>query len=237
MNSEKRRVKFGKQKREALLFAILFATLALSVTVGCASAKTITVDDDPGMADYEHIQDAVNVSVPGDIIYVYEGLYIEHVEIDNWDSIQLIGDDRENVIIDGGWSETCITIKKDNTTITNFTMQNSGSDNYGISIEYADDCLIATNTINSNGYGIGLYGSSGDYCKNNRITNNEITSNSGNGICLGKCCDYNKISGNEIRDNDNHGLYFYEDNDYNEITHNDIISNDGSGIHLYHVFV
>jgi parallel beta-helix repeat protein len=178
MNSEKRRVKFGKQKRNALLFAILFATLALSVTVGCTSAKTITVDDDPGMADYEHIQDAVNASVPGDIIYVYEGLYIESVTVDKW-GIQFIGDDRENVVIDGGWSGTCLTIKNDNTTVTNFTVQNSGSGKYGISIESADNCLVVNNTINSNGNGVELDGISYDCCENNRIINNDISSNSG----------------------------------------------------------
>ncbi len=90
-------------------------TLALAVAaallVGSATAKTITVDDDPGMADYEHIQDAVNAASPGDTIYVFEGLYIEHVVVDKWDSLQLIGDDRENVVIDGGWSGTCLTIK------------------------------------------------------------------------------------------------------------------------------
>ena len=108
-------MKTQRRNKQKYVFSATLLTLALAVAaallVGSATAKTITVDDDPGMADYEHIQDAVNAASPGDTIYVFEGLYIEHVVVDKWDSLQLIGDDRENVVIDGGWSGTCLTIK------------------------------------------------------------------------------------------------------------------------------
>jgi len=205
MMRDKSKAKFG-----VAAFVVLSTVLAFT---GCVSAKTITVDDNPGMADYEHIQDAVDAAVPGDIIYVYEGLYIEHVVIDKCDSIQLIGDDRENVVIDGGWSGTCITIKKDYITVANFTMQNGEN---GIYIT-ADNCLVANNTINFNDDGIVLFGDK------NRIVNNKIASNSGSGIYLSGC-DYNEMMDNEIMDNSN-GIYLDWFNFHNEITHNDITSN------------
>lgn len=73
MKSEKKG-KFEKWKEKALIFAVLFATLAF-VSVGCASATTIYVN--PG----ESIQAAVNAASPEATAYVYNGSYTENVKV------------------------------------------------------------------------------------------------------------------------------------------------------------
>ena len=58
------------------------------VTIG---NNTITVDDEPGDADFTSIKEALNYSSPGDTIEVYSGTYFEqgiHIVKDN---ITLVG--------------------------------------------------------------------------------------------------------------------------------------------------
>ena len=51
----------------------------------------ITVDDEPGDADFTSIKEAVNYSSPGDTIEVYSGTYLEQgIHIVN-DNITLLG--------------------------------------------------------------------------------------------------------------------------------------------------
>ena len=53
----------------------LLVTLFVNVQI---EAATLTVDDD-GPADYTTIQDAIDDSNSGDIVYVYQGIYQEEV--------------------------------------------------------------------------------------------------------------------------------------------------------------
>lgn len=64
-----------------------------------AMGDVITVDDDGG-ADYTSLQDAVNDSQDGDIIYVYAGDYYGSVTIQK--SITIIGENRETTKVHGG---------------------------------------------------------------------------------------------------------------------------------------
>ncbi|MCD4664629.1 MAG: hypothetical protein K8R68_05095, partial [Bacteroidales bacterium] len=70
-------------------------------------SNTIYVDDDntDGPWDgtqehpYQHIQDAVDNASKGDTVFVYSGIYYEHIVINT--SISLVGEYRETPIIDG----------------------------------------------------------------------------------------------------------------------------------------
>ncbi|EMR74702.1 hypothetical protein MBGDF03_01101 [Thermoplasmatales archaeon SCGC AB-540-F20] len=53
-----------------------------------------------GSNNYTKIQDAINDSVDGDTVFVYNGTYYEFVEINK--QITLQGENKYNTIVDGG---------------------------------------------------------------------------------------------------------------------------------------
>jgi nitrous oxidase accessory protein NosD len=73
------------------------------------------------------IQEGIDNSNPGDIIFVRSGIYIENLVI-NQESIYLLGEDRFNTIIDGNNEESTITLSSENTIIENFTIIGGGFD-------------------------------------------------------------------------------------------------------------
>jgi hypothetical protein len=85
-----------------LLVLMLAAAAVLVVGAGVGVAATTWYVDDGGGAgiDFTKIQDAVSNASAGDTIYVYDGMYNEHVVIST--SITLSGQSESNVTIDGG---------------------------------------------------------------------------------------------------------------------------------------
>ena len=88
--------------------------LVMSITIPSATSELtngkrltngttiITVDDEPGDADFTSIKEAVNSSIPGDTIEVYSGTYLEqgiHIVKDN---ITLLGISHERGVCDDG---------------------------------------------------------------------------------------------------------------------------------------
>ena len=80
---------------------------------------TIYVDDSGGV-DYKKIQDAINNSNPGDIIYVYNGFYHDNLNINK--ELILIREDIKNTIIDGDKIFDTISINSNNVKILGFTI-------------------------------------------------------------------------------------------------------------------
>ncbi len=159
-----RRVKFGK----ALLFAVLFATLAF-VSIGCASADTIYVPD-----DYAKIQWAIDNATTGDTIFedfektskiaefgkkvftewskmrgksktsfVYSGTYFENIVMK--EGIELIGSGANSTIIDGG-ANGHVIIAANSSTISGFAVTNGGllAPSCGI---YCNESIIWNNQL------------------------------------------------------------------------------------------
>jgi len=95
---------------------------------------------------YQHINDAVSNSKPGDTIYVNEGTYHENITIDK--TITLVGEDKSNTIIDGMNNDTILYVTKDNVNILDFTIRNSGGykGNAGVKLisdnNQVTDCII-----------------------------------------------------------------------------------------------
>ena len=118
----------------------------------------------------------------GDSIYVYNGIYNENVDIRK--SLTLTGEDKNNTIIEGGGSN-CISVRANNTNISEFTVRNG---RWGILL--CGDSNIATNNIakSNNLEGINL----GTYiippilapCTNSVVSNNIVISNGYSGIRL-----------------------------------------------------
>ena len=157
----------------------------------------ITVDDEPGDADFTSIKEAVNYSNPGDTIEVYSGTYHEQEIRIIKDNITLLGishelgegNDTGKPFIKGNGTREIIWVEASHVIVSNFTIENPLTENStrffcGIRVEkyYApyeqhdvtiSDCIIR-NTL----FGIYVI-----YTRQNmRIINNHISNCLENGI-------------------------------------------------------
>ncbi len=169
-----------------------------------------------GPNNYSKIQDAINDSLNGDTVYVFNDSspYRENLIVNK--SIQLVGENRNTTIIDGGERRDTITINVDGVVITGFTIKRGGWSYDGILINGNNSVICYNNFIND-GKGIktlktngnvitynyftdchdAIYISSSDY---NIIEYNQLESNYFSGIVLAESknntVNENVISGN-----------------------------------------
>ena len=157
----------------------------ISVT---ANTTTWVVKKD-GTADFTVIQEAVDNATDGDTIFVCSGIYYEHIIIFN-KTLSLIGENRDQTIIDGNETGTVISISAaNNLSIKNLTMCRSDMSDgagSGISLSQSNGNDIRYNTITNNTNGISLQSSSGNTISDNMVMHNEygisLQSSSGNTI-------------------------------------------------------
>jgi parallel beta-helix repeat protein len=79
-----------------------------------------------GPGNYSKIQDAINASTPGDIIFVYHGSYRECLLI-NTDDLTLIGEDWQTTVINGFYYSSVIFTQANGTSIQGFTIRNTST--------------------------------------------------------------------------------------------------------------
>ena len=217
---------------------------ALPSTVGTIEKKTVY----PNHTSGENIQGLIDNASDGDTIYIPSGIYYENIIINK--SINLVGEDKNTTIIDGGGSGDVAYVSADWVNISGFTIQNSG--NYGdpyydggidIRSKYNnitgnnfklnkqgiilrnDNNAIVDNILTDNDCGLALH-----YSKSNNsiIISNNITNNNNYGLYLGG--SNNIISGNTINSNNWDGIRITSDS--NIISGNIINSNCEDGISL-----
>jgi parallel beta-helix repeat protein len=77
--------------------------------------------------NYTHIQTAIDAveTLPGNTLVVDAGTYYEHVTVTK--SLILLGESRNNTIIDGNRTGPVITVSANNVSIVNFTVRNGGN--------------------------------------------------------------------------------------------------------------
>jgi len=216
-----------------ILLSISMFTLTFHIEPVRAEPTTIIVPD-----DYPTIQEAVNVAISGDIVYVRAGTYYEEVLIEE-KSISLIGENPSTTIIDGMISGIPIEVRMaEQVNITGFTLMYSGEQwrsnwlfeywpESGILLWNSDECTVNGNIIMHNYYGVTIY-SSWTESKRNTVRGN-IVVNNGVGIALlghvetGLVYGENAIIENRIINN-SFGLSSYL-NAGNRIYHNNFINN------------
>ncbi len=203
-----------------------------------------------GPGNYTTIQSAINNANPGDIIFVYTGTYIENVVI-NKNNINIIGEDKNSTVIDGGGNGDVVYISSNQVTFCGFTVKNSGSICYnggihinsdnnnvsgniisnnaeiGVWLDSCDDNIISDNIIDTNGLD-GLWLDSSRY---NTVLDNLITSNSDDGIVI-YSSTHNTVLANIISFNDDNGMSIFYPSNNNNIIRNIIRSNNDDGIYL-----
>jgi len=211
-----------------LLIIGLFLLSGLFISASSDELDTkemIFVDDDAESSWYDEthvhtIQEGIDNASNSYTVFVYMGTYFENILVDK--SIKLIGENRNNTIIDGGGSEDIIHVSSDNVLIRNFMIlnQNKYKTNSGIDCDAGIDIrsnynTIENNCINDNYCGIFLYGYWS--CNNNIISNNAFSNNT---IGLGLATTYNnEISGNSFL---NDGMYV--EGTSNNTVHNNTVN-------------
>jgi len=146
-----------------------------------------------GEGNYSSIQDAIDNASDGDTVFVFNGIYYENVWIED-KSINLIGEDTENTIIDEGGDSTpreyaLLTSHADGSTICNLTMQNSTTiygSNFAFFATHSDNMKIINCRIRDSISGLLLFYSKNTTMKNNRFENNTYNF----GICGYPASDY-----------------------------------------------
>jgi parallel beta-helix repeat protein len=221
-----------------MLTLLLVGMLTLAFNIQPVKAGTIIVPD-----DYPTIQAAINAASPGDTIYVRAGTYCENVVVNK--TVSLVGENRSNTIIDGNSTGTVAHVSAGNVIITEFTIQNGGTEE-GNGIELSSDFnLINGSIIAGNAIGIYVYNSHNNVVENNKLVNNvcgvafdwadhnvfkenEAVDNV-YGIALTDRSDYITVKENHVSLND-YGMYL-EHSWHNNITGNEIANNTNTGIY------
>jgi len=222
-----------------VIILLLFIGLSINPSTGYGvNEKSInSISDDntlyvggSGPGNYTNIRDAIDNASDGDTVFVFNDSspYYENVFVEK--SINLIGEDKETTIIDGGEINDVVCISMEWVNISGFTLRNSSE--YAAGIILRSYCNLTGNIITqNNGSGIVLSGGwFGSCCS--IIYDNIITNNKFNGIDLYRS-ESNSISGNTISNNGN-GIYTYGDLNGcscdNIISDNIISSNEDDGI-------
>ena len=133
-----------KMKYIAVLICMLLigtAVLPVSGTVLMERTSKPTFTGDTlyvggsGPGNYTSIQSAINDASDGDTVFVYDDSspYIENIFIIK-KSINLIGENRDTTVIDGGGKNHVVRLCSEFINFTDFTVQNSGSGCAGIYI-------------------------------------------------------------------------------------------------------
>ena len=226
-----------------ILIFILFTVFLMFFS--SAEGKTIVVDKN-GDGDYTSIQPAIDVAVNGDTISVKSGTYYENPEIIN-KTISLIGENKDNTIIDGSQNGHVVTLSNANSTmITGFTIRNAGgtgndciivSDSYNVSINNnvvknsADSdgismirchyVYISGNTVESNINGNGLLVA---YSTNNIIQGNTFQGNQ-KGVFLQYYSSDNLVSDNTFEGNSLYGVQIWAASNNNLLFRNQFLNN------------
>jgi parallel beta-helix repeat protein len=128
-----------------------------------------------GPGNYSFIQDAINNATDGDTVFVYKGIYQENIIINH--SILLLGECKENTVIDGKNQWNTISVEYDNVKINEFTIMNGNSSSgildwflAGIRIT-ANHTTISNNIITNNRIGIFIKNSQNISLINNILIN------------------------------------------------------------------
>ncbi|MDA9435585.1 carbohydrate-binding protein [Bradyrhizobium sp. CCBAU 51627] len=157
------------------------AALAAAGVFGFASAETLTAT--PG----QPLQALLDSAHAGDVVELSPGDYHGSVRIDR--SLQLVG--RQAAVLDGGGTDSVITVNAPDVTVRGVTIRGSGRDlqamNSGIFLEKtAERATIEGNRLVENLFGIYVHGARGS-----RVARNDIEglrggrlSEAGNGISL-----------------------------------------------------
>ncbi len=217
---------------------LLSSLVSFSLISDTVSASSTLYVGGAGPGNYTTIQSAIDNATSGDTVFVYNGTYFENVIVNK--TLNLLGENRDTTIVNGGGSGTAIFVSNSNVTIEGFWITGSGSNFFdaGIKLEIVQDCKIENNTVINNKQGIYLDHSNGNlitdnvansnycgiyqrYSENCTIANNTANSNSLFGIYL-YTSSKNNVENNTVNSNGNSGISLYSSSERNSVVHNSV---------------
>jgi len=175
--------------------------------------------DDDGTADYKTIQQAIDNSSEGDIIYVLNGTYNENIVISK--QLVLVGEDSNSTIIVGDKTGNTITVTKDRTKLLYFGVCNSSHDSAGIKVS-ANSTEIRFCNIYDNNIGVYVKDSSDSKIARNFILDNKL------GVYLSNSYKTHIIN-NKFKDNNKHASF---SNSKRNIWHNQYLKQPDKRINI-----
>lgn len=173
---------------------------------------------------YATIQEALDApeTKDGQTISIEPGIFYEHIVARK--AVFLVGEDKQNTILDGNGNGTVVSAEA-NVTVDGFTIQNGS---IGIVVNSSNNGRITDSMIRYNGVGVCLLNSS-----NWTMSMNVITDNSDSSLILNDS-DHNMIERNSISYNHlplHEALDLYNSS-HNDISENSLTNNQASGIQL-----
>jgi parallel beta-helix repeat protein len=177
-----------------------------------------------GPGNYTTIQEAIDNSTSGDIIFVYAGTYSENVDT-KLKKIALQGEDPVTTIIQGQTTNPVVRIGTSDTSIDGFTLMGNMDETIVLVASLSENDVISNNIIKDGMYGIDLA------VTTSRITvhGNTITDNLYIGIQM-KTSTYDLIEENVIQNNGAQGIDVSLNSHHNNILNNTITGNGEEGI-------
>lgn len=185
-----------------------------------------------GPNNYTNINDAIKDASNGDTIFVYNGTYYEYIIL--YKSLKLIGENKENTIINCLDKIDVIRILANNVTIKGFTLEDAGQNFWqrtdaGVEISKNKNNITIENNIITKGY-CGVLVRDSD---NVTIKNNIFHSNNGPNIWLSGESENNSVIGNQITRKINEkggGIWIENFSPYNTIKYNNFTN---TGIFIF----
>jgi len=212
-------------RTEKFIMVCFIISLVL-MTVGTATASTITVNNSTGtVANFTSIQAAVDAALDGDIILVYPGTYSENVDVNKQLNITSTGGYAVTHVTAASPSDNVFEVTADWVTIDGFNVSGATDRKAGIHLEYhSSDNTLNNNHVWNNQFGIHL-----DYLSNDNTLNNNHVSNNLYGIYLDGSSNAT-LNNNHASNNTYQGIDAVHSN-YNTLTNN-TVSNNSYGINL-----
>jgi len=238
--------------KKGLVVAVIFLFISVSVI----SSTAIVVDKQfsmptnydgdtlyvggSGPGNYSKIQDAIDNANDGDTVFVYDDSspYYENVIVNK--SINLIGENRDTTVIDGGGEDDVVYVSAEGVNITGFTVENGGHvciavfDFNGTLVDMYCDSGIEIRSNSNNVFGniisiIFIKESSDNSIFHNKINRVELFKSSNNAIfnntVLKSFIMYYSIENIIFENNINHRLSLKNSSNYNRIFHNNFVLN------------
>ena len=183
------------------------------------------------------IQNGIDAVADNGTVYVFSGNYYENLVIDK--TINLIGEDKNNTIINASKNGPCITVYSDLVEIKKFTIKHGGStkspeEKTGIVVHSNNNLITECNISDNTDCGIFLNYSSFNQITHTLLYNNKDEIGNSKGIFLFHSSN-NNINHNTISSNTTYSqgilIRYYSVNNY---VHNNTFL-ESAGIHLGHV--
>jgi parallel beta-helix repeat protein len=207
------------------IFLCIFSFISLTVRSEEIATSIIYVGGS-GLGNYTRIQDALDNVNSGGTVYVFPGIYHEHLIITT--SVHLIGDNTDITIIDGDNENYVIILEAGNSTLSGFTVIQSEE-----KFPFAGIYVVSNyNTISDNILTDNFYGMQLGYGANyNLIVNNTIFNNGRCGIYFNHA-SYNRLISNIVSDHPVNGFGLYEFSNNNSIINNTFSENRYTGVNI-----